>query len=98
MSGFPAAVRIVEVGPRDGLQNEAAQIATAAKIALVDALSRAGHMAIEVSAFVSPRWVPQMADAADVFAGVTRRLGVVYSALVPNLAGLSRARDAGVDE
>ena len=98
MSGFPAAVRIVEVGPRDGLQNEAAQVATAAKIAFVDALSRAGHTAIEVSAFVSPRWVPQMADAADVFAGITRRSGVTYSALVPNLAGLSRARDAGVDE
>jgi hydroxymethylglutaryl-CoA lyase len=98
MSRFPAAVRIVEVGPRDGLQNEAARIPTTAKIAFVDALSRAGHAAIEVSAFVSPKWVPQMADAAEVFAGITRRPAVVYSALVPNLAGLARARRAGVDE
>lgn len=98
MSRFPAAVRIVEVGPRDGLQNEAARIPTTAKIAFVDALSRAGHAAIEVSAFVSPKWVPQMADAAEVFAGITRRPDVVYSALVPNLAGLARARRAGVDE
>jgi hydroxymethylglutaryl-CoA lyase len=98
MSRFPAAVRIVEVGPRDGLQNEAAQIPTAAKIAFIDALTRAGHTAIEVSAFVSPKWVPQMADAADVFAGIARRPGVVYSGLVPNLAGLARAREAAVDE
>ena len=98
MSRFPAAVRIVEVGPRDGLQTEAARIPTTAKIAFVDALARAGHAAIEVSAFVSPKWVPQMADAAEVFAGITRRPAVVYSALVPNLAGLARARHAGVDE
>jgi len=94
----PASVTIVEVGPRDGLQNEAAAIGTADKIAFVDALSGAGHRAIEVSAFVSPKWVPQMADAADVFAGITRRPGTRYSALVPNLAGLSRAIDARVDE
>jgi hydroxymethylglutaryl-CoA lyase len=94
----PASVIIVEVGPRDGLQNEAAAIGTADKIAFVDALSGAGHRAIEVSAFVSPKWVPQMADAADVFAGITRRPGTRYSALVPNLAGLSRAIDARVDE
>ena len=94
----PASVTIVEVGPRDGLQNEAAAIATLDKIAFVDALSGAGHRAIEVSAFVSPKWVPQMADAADVFAGITRRPGTRYSALVPNLAGLSRAIDARADE
>ena len=94
----PASATIVEVGPRDGLQNEAAAIGTADKIAFVDALSDAGHRAIEVSAFVSPKWVPQMADAADVFAGITRRPGTRYSALVPNLAGLSRAIDARVDE
>jgi hydroxymethylglutaryl-CoA lyase len=95
---LPERVRIVEVGPRDGLQNEAASISTADKIAFVDRLSDAGHTVIEVSAFVSPRWVPQMADAADVFAGIVRRLGVRYSALVPNEAGLARAVKAGVDE
>lgn len=94
----PARVRIVEVGPRDGLQNEAAPIATADKVAFVDRLSAAGHAAIEVSAFVSPTWVPQMADAADVFAGIARRPGTRYTALVPNLAGLERAIDARVDE
>jgi isopropylmalate/homocitrate/citramalate synthase len=94
---LPRAVRIVEVGPRDGLQNEAARVPAAVKVAFVDALAAAGHTDIEVSAFVSPRWVPQMADAAEVFAGLTRRPGVRYSALVPNLAGLARAREAGVD-
>jgi isopropylmalate/homocitrate/citramalate synthase len=87
----------VEVGPRDGLQNEAAPIPTAAKIALVNALAGAGHTQIEVSAFVSPKWVPQMADAADVFGAIARVPGVRYSALVPNLAGLARAREARVD-
>lgn len=91
-------VTLVEVGPRDGLQNEAAQIPTADKIAFVDALSAAGHTVIEVSAFVSPKWVPQMSDAADVFAGITRRPGTRYTALVPNVAGLGRAADARVDE
>lgn len=95
---LPPRVRIVEVGPRDGLQNEAAQIATADKIAFVDRLSYAGHAIIEVSAFVSPKWVPQMADAADVFAGITRRPGTRYTALVPNAAGLARAIEARVDE
>jgi isopropylmalate/homocitrate/citramalate synthase len=89
---------IVEVGPRDGLQNEAAQIPTADKIAFVDRLSASGLTRIEVSAFVSPKWVPQMADAADVFAGITRHPGVRYSALVPNVAGLDRALAAGVSE
>lgn len=93
---LPRQVTIVEVGPRDGLQNEAGVVPTAAKIAFVDALSAAGHTAIEVSAFVSPRWVPQMADAAEVFAGITRAPNVRYSALVPNLAGLERAEAAGV--
>jgi hydroxymethylglutaryl-CoA lyase len=91
-------VAIVEVGPRDGLQNESAPISTADKIRFVDALSAAGHLTIEVSAFVSPKWVPQMADASDVFAGITRRPGVRYTALVPNLAGLARAVEARVDE
>jgi hydroxymethylglutaryl-CoA lyase len=95
---YPARVTLVEVGPRDGLQNEAAAIATADKIAFVDHLSDAGHAVIEVSAFVSPKWVPQMADAASVFAGIRRRPGTRYTALVPNLSGLARAIEAKVDE
>ena len=95
---LPRRVRIVEVGPRDGLQNEAAPIATADKIAFVDALSAAGHAVIEVSAFVSPKWVPQMADAEAVFAGIARRPGTRYTALAPNIAGLERALAARVDE
>src|SRR3989441_8396896 len=91
-------VPVVEVGPRDGLQNEHVSVPTADKIAFVNLLSAARLPVIEVSAFVSPKWVPQMADAADVFAGIRRRLGVRYTALVPNLAGLARAREAGVDE
>jgi len=91
-------VQIVEVGPRDGLQNEAAFVPTSEKIAFVNRLADAGHTTIEVSAFVSPKWVPQMADAAEVFAGIARRPGVRYTALVPNAQGLSRAREARVDE
>jgi hydroxymethylglutaryl-CoA lyase len=91
-------VRVVEVGPRDGLQNEHAVVSTADKIAFVDRLSAAGLPVIEVSAFVSPKWVPQMADAAEVFAGITRAPGIRYTALVPNLAGLDRALAAGVSE
>lgn len=94
----PSSVTIVEVGPRDGLQNEAAQIPTADKIAFIDRLSASGLREIEVSAFVSPKWIPQLADAADVFDGITRRPNVRYSALVPNLAGLERAIAAGVTE
>jgi hydroxymethylglutaryl-CoA lyase len=95
---FPARVTVVEVGPRDGLQNEAAAIATKDKIAFVDRLAAAGAAIIEVSAFVSPRRVPGMADASEVFAGISRRPGVRYTALVPNLAGLERAQAAGVTE
>jgi hydroxymethylglutaryl-CoA lyase len=98
MPRWPASVSIVEVGPRDGLQNEAATIPTADKIAFVDQLTAAGLRTIEVSAFVSPKWVPQMADAAEVFAGITRATGIRYTALVPNLAGLERAQAAGVSE
>jgi len=94
----PRRVTIVEVGPRDGLQNEHAQVGTADKIEFVNRLSAAALPAIEVSAFVSPKWVPQMADAADVFAGITRRPGTRYTALVPNAAGLDRAIAAGVTE
>lgn len=92
------AVTVVEVGPRDGLQNEGALVSTADKVAFVDRLSEALLPVIEVSAFVSPTWVPQMADAADVFAAIDRRAGIRYSALVPNLAGLDRARRAGVTD
>ena len=95
---LPRGVTVVEVGPRDGLQNEKETIAAADKIAFVNQLADAGHAVIEVSAFVSPKWVPQMADAADVFAGITRHSGVRYTALVPNRAGLERAIAAGVNE
>jgi hydroxymethylglutaryl-CoA lyase len=95
---LPKRVRIVEVGPRDGLQNEAPPIATADKVRFIDALSRAGHRAIEVSSFVSPTRVPQLADADAVFAAIERRPGVRYTALVPNLKGLDRALAARADE
>lgn len=95
---LPPRVTVVEVGPRDGLQNESASIATADKIAFVGALSAAGLPVIEVSAFVSPKWVPQMADAAEVFAGIERHPAIRYTALVPNLAGLERAHAAGVTD
>ena len=91
-------VTIVEVGPRDGLQNESAQIPTTDKITFVNMLSAAGGSVIEVGAFVSPKWVPQMADTADVFAAIEKRDGTRYAALVPNLAGLDRAHAAGVSE
>ena len=89
---------IVEVGPRDGLQNEQAAVSTADKIEFINRLSAAGLPVIEVTAFVSPKWVPQMADAAEVFAGIIKRPGTRYSALVPNVAGLERALAAGVTE
>jgi hydroxymethylglutaryl-CoA lyase len=91
-------ITVYDVGPRDGLQNEAAPIATAAKVALIDRLSAAGLPAIEVAAFVSPRWVPQMADAAEVCAAIARRPGTRYAALVPNAQGLERALAAGITE
>ncbi|WP_024869923.1 hydroxymethylglutaryl-CoA lyase [Pseudoxanthomonas suwonensis] len=91
-------VRIVEVGPRDGLQNEPAMVATADKIELVDRLSATGLRSIEATSFVSPKWVPQLADAAEVMAGIHRRPGVSYPVLVPNEQGYERARAAGADE
>lgn len=94
----PARVTVVEVGPRDGLQNEATPVGTSQKIEFVNRLGAAGLPVIEVSAFVSPRWVPQMSDAAEVFAGITRRPGLRYTALVPNLTGLERAEAAGLRE
>lgn len=96
--GTVESVEIFEVGPRDGLQNEARTIPTMRKIALVDCLSRAGFRRIEAASFVSPKWVPQMADGADVLAGIKRAPGVSYAALTPNLKGLERAIAAGADE
>ncbi len=93
-----AAVRIVEVGPRDGLQNEATLIPTAAKIELINRLSATGLRSIEATSFVSPRWVPQLADAAEVFAGIRHRPGISYPVLVPNLQGYERALAAGARE
>ncbi|MFC4252410.1 hydroxymethylglutaryl-CoA lyase [Sinimarinibacterium flocculans] len=91
-------VRVVEVGPRDGLQNEARQVPAAVKIELIERLGRAGLRTIEATSFVSPKWVPQMADAAEVLAGLQRAPGVSYPVLVPNLQGLERARQAGVTD
>jgi isopropylmalate/homocitrate/citramalate synthase len=91
-------ITVVEVGPRDGLQNESAVVSTADKIEFVNRLSAAGLPVVEVTAFVSPKWVPQMADAAEVFSAITKRPGTRYPALVPNLAGLERAVDVGVTE
>jgi hydroxymethylglutaryl-CoA lyase len=93
-----AEVTIYEVGPRDGLQNEPRPIATADKMRLVDLLSAAGLTRIEVTSFVSPKWVPQLADAAEVMAGIARAPGVVYAALTPNLKGFEAAAAAGADE
>lgn len=95
---LPSHVRIVEVGPRDGLQNEKVDIGTAAKIELIDRLSRTGLASIEATAFVSPKWVPQMADAAQVLAGIARAPGISYPVLVPNEQGYERARAAGAQE
>jgi hydroxymethylglutaryl-CoA lyase len=95
MSDF---VEIFEVGPRDGLQNEARLIPAADKIALVDLLSAAGFRRIEVASFVSPKWVPQMADGAEVLAGIARTTGVSYAALTPNMRGYQDARAAKADE
>jgi isopropylmalate/homocitrate/citramalate synthase len=91
-------VTVVEVGPRDGLQNERAAVSTADKISFIELLSDAGLPVIEVTAFVSPQWVPQMADAAEVFAGLRRRPGTRYGALVPNVRGLERALASGATE
>lgn len=91
-------VEIFEVGPRDGLQNEKRQILTEDKIALVDLLSSAGFKRIEVASFVSPKWVPQMADSADVLSGITRAKEVSYAALTPNLRGFEGAVAANADE
>jgi hydroxymethylglutaryl-CoA lyase len=92
------SVRIVEVGPRDGLQNEKTLIPAADKIALIDRLSATGLRSIEATSFVSPKWVPQLADAAEVYTGIAKAPGVRYPVLVPNEQGYERARAVGVDE
>ena len=91
-------VKIFEVGPRDGLQNETKLIKTSDKIRLVDMLTDCGFSHIETSSFVSPKWVPQMADAAEVFAGIAKKNSTVYSALTPNIRGFDAAILAGADE
>ena len=95
---LPTHVRLIEVGPRDGLQNEALPISVADKVQLVDALTDAGLGYIEVGSFVSPKWVPQMAGSAEVFAQIRRKPGVVYGALAPNKRGFEDAVAAGVKE
>lgn len=98
MSQLPKTVRLVEVGPRDGLQNEQRAIATATKIQLIEKLVDAGLTYIEAGSFVNPKWVPQMADSHAVFTGINRRAGVTYAALTPNLQGYERAIAAGANE
>jgi len=98
MMPFPTKVQIKEVGPRDGLQNEKAFIETADKIALIDTLSGTGLDYIEVTSFVHPKWIPQLADAVDVLKNIKRHKDITYAALVPNSKGLERALAAGVDE
>jgi len=95
---LPKSVEIVEVGPRDGLQNEPQSLPAAVKVALIERLAEAGCRVVEAGAFVSPKWVPQMADTAEVLAALRRRPGVRYPVLVPNLKGLERALAAGVEE
>jgi len=94
---LPARVSICEVGPRDGLQNERVNVPTAGKIRLIEALTEAGIHRMEATSFVSPKWIPNLADAEEVMAGVRRHAGVTYAALVPNLKGLERALAAKVD-
>ncbi|MGG9999695.1 hydroxymethylglutaryl-CoA lyase [Pseudovibrio ascidiaceicola] len=91
-------LNIFEMGPRDGLQNEKTLIPTANKIELINRLSECGFEKIETSSFVSPKWVPQMADAGEVFAGITRKPGIRYTALTPNIKGYERAKASGADE
>jgi isopropylmalate/homocitrate/citramalate synthase len=95
---LPSSIRIVEVGPRDGLQNEPTPVSVAARIALIEGLVEAGVKTVEAGSFVSPKWVPQMADTAAVLAGLKRKDGVRYPVLVPNLQGLEAAEAAGAKD
>jgi hydroxymethylglutaryl-CoA lyase len=98
MTQTPARIRIVEVGARDGLQNEKALVPAATKIELIDRLSATGLRTIEATSFVSPKWVPQLADAAEVYTAIEKKPGVRYPVLVPNMQGYERARAVGVEE
>jgi len=98
MGSVPDSVRLVEMGPRDGLQNERAEVPTAVKVELIERLGEAGLPAIEATAFVSPKWVPQMADHTEVLERMRRRPGVAYPVLTPNLKGFEAARAAGATE
>jgi hydroxymethylglutaryl-CoA lyase len=98
VAGFPKRVKLVEVGPRDGLQNEPLPIDTDTKVAFIDRLSETGLAVIEATSFVSPKWVPQLADADEVMRGIKRRRGTAYPVLVPNIKGLERALGAGAEE
>lgn len=95
---WPASVTIKEVGPRDGLQNEKVFVATADKIAWINQLSGTGMKSLEITSFVNPKWIPALADAAEVAKGIERKPGITYSALVPNRQGLERALEADIDE
>ena len=95
---LPKQIRIVEVGPRDGLQNEKSIVPTAAKVELIDRLSATGLQTIEATSFVSPKWIPQLADATDVYTAIQKAPGVRYPVLVPNMQGYERARAVGVEE
>jgi len=98
MSKFPNTVKIVEVGPRDGLQNEKTMVPAAVKIKFINRLSQSGLKTIEATSFVSPKWIPQLADAEEVFRSIEKRPGVAYPVLVPNEKGMQRALDAGAKE
>ncbi|HLM42846.1 MAG TPA: hydroxymethylglutaryl-CoA lyase, partial [Myxococcaceae bacterium] len=98
LGGLPERVDVYEVGPRDGLQNELRTLPTRDKARLIEALISAGEKRIEVTSFVSPKWIPQLADAEELLRLVGRREGVTFSALVPNMKGLSRAKEAGLEE
>ncbi|HEV2321965.1 MAG TPA: hydroxymethylglutaryl-CoA lyase, partial [Gammaproteobacteria bacterium] len=98
MASLPKTVKIVEVGPRDGLQNEKAIIPAAAKIEFIDRLSETGLKTIEATSFVSPKWIPQLADAEEVFKGIAKKPGVAYPVLVPNEKGMERALACGAQE
>src|SRR3954467_9060672 len=98
MISLPKRVRIVEVGPRDGLQNEPGEVPTAVKLELIERLADAGLPAVEATAFVSPKWVPQMADHTEVLERIRRKPGVTYPVLTPNLKGFEAARAAGAEE
>ena len=95
---WPKHIRLKEVGPRDGLQNEATLVSTEDKITWINQLSQSGLDYIEITSFVSPKWIPALADAIAVAKGITRVNGVTYAALVPNLKGLERALEANIDE